>query len=128
MNRRTIITRDGRVYDAAMDDPAPTGAHTWGVVRARLVDEVSLLPVSAPTTIEVDQQGLTPRIVSDGLVGLVGIPLNVFPALANQSYDVHFTILVSGYQPLVVTATIPQTPGFPAAFSPTDLGDLQVQH
>lgn len=132
MNRRTIIMNTGQMYTIAVDDPVPTAAHLWGVVRARLIDDVTNEPVNVPVRIQVQEAGLTPRIAQDGIIGLVGIPMNIFPDLANSDYTVHFTIWAAGYQPLSVSAQVtkippvPTAPGFPQAFTPRDLGDLRL--
>jgi hypothetical protein len=126
MNRRTITMNTGQVFTIAIDDPVPSAAHLWGVLHARLIDDVTGEPVNVPVRIEVQETELTPRIVQDGIVGLVGIPLNVFPDLVNQSYTLHFTVYAEGYQPFSTTGVISQTPTFPQAFTPRDLGNLRL--
>lgn len=126
MNRRTITMNTGKVYIIAIDDPVPTATHLWGVLHARLIDDVTSEPINVPVRIEVQESGLSPRIAQDGIVGLVGIPRNIFPDLVNQSYTLHFTIYAEGYQPFSTTGVISQTPTFPQAFTPRDLGDLRL--
>jgi hypothetical protein len=126
MNRRTITMNTGQVYIIAIDDPVPSAAHLWGVLHARLIDDLTGSPLNVPVRIEVQAAGLTPRIAQDGIVGLVGIPLNVFPDLINQAYTLHFTVYAEGYQPFSASGVISQTPGFPQAFTPQDLGDLRL--
>jgi hypothetical protein len=57
---------------------------------------------------------------------LVGIPTNVFPALAAQSYVVEAELTVPGYVRHPLSAVVPQEPAFPAAFVPADFGDVQL--
>jgi hypothetical protein len=131
MNRRSVIMNSGQVYTIAVEEPAPTAAHIWGVVRARLIDDVTGEPVNVPVRIEVRERGLTPRIAQDGIIGLVGVPLNIFPYLDAQGYTLHFTIYAEGYLPVAIpTLAIPgiiaQNASFPQAFTPLDLGDLRL--
>jgi hypothetical protein len=126
MNRRNVTMNSGQIYTIAVDDPTPTAAHLWGVVRARLIDDVTGEPVNVPVRIEIKKAGLTPRIAQDGIIGLVGIPLNVFPKLNLQDYPLQFTIYAESYLPMVVTTTISKNLGFPQAFTPRNLGDQRL--
>lgn len=133
-NRRAVVMPDSQIVTLAMEDQCVSGAHQWGVVHARLIDDITHQPVTVPTTLQVRQGGLTPRITEDGLIGLVGIPLNVFPRLDNQAYQVDFTVRAQGYQPRTLSVPIPRqqatisSPGFPFVFTPVDFGDIHLNH
>lgn len=106
MPRRTVGVGD-RSYLFSPDDPMPLSGRTWALVQARVVDEMTGEPPRSRITILARERGLVPRVASDGLVGLVGIPRHLFPALATQDYTVHLTVQAEGYLPrrgaLIVT-------------------------
>ena len=123
MTRRTIQA-NGRIYTFSPDDAVPLSERTWALVSARLVDEITGEPPRSAVTIKAAEPGFIPRVASDGLVGLIGIPLRVFPRLATQSYTVNLTVTAEGYIALHTTVKVKQNANFPDTFTPTDKGDL----
>ncbi len=126
MPREQIRLDAGRTVTIATDDEPPLGAHNWAVVSLRLLDELSGAPPCSAIHLETSQAGLAPRLAEDGLVGLVGIPGNVFPALALQNYSVPLTIRTAGYLPQPIVATLNANPAFPSTFAPVILPDLHL--
>jgi len=127
MARRVVIVNQ-LSYGFSPDDPQPLLNRPWPVVTARLLDEITGEP-PPPDTIHLSTplRGLTPRIADGGLIGLVGIPAQVFPALASQSYTVLLTLAVSGYITRQETVVIPSRTYQPNEdFQPTDLGDVPL--
>lgn len=114
----------GRTYIQSYDDEVRLSDHTWALVSAHLVDEITREPPRSTITVGADMSGLFPRVVGDGLVGLVGVPQLVFPNLAIQDYDIQVTMRAEGYLTRTENATIPSNPGFPNAFAPLDLGNV----
>jgi hypothetical protein len=94
---RQIIEVEGRTYLLSMDDQLPSGGRLWALVRAHLIDELTGHPPATPITLVSDMPFTAPRVVGDGVVGLVGIPQHVFPPLAAQNYTVHLTVQAPGY-------------------------------
>jgi hypothetical protein len=123
MTRRTIQA-NGRIYTFSPDDAVPLSERTWALVRARLVDEITGEPPRSAMTIKAEEPGFIPRVASDGLVGLIGIPRRVFPKLATQSYTINVAVTAEGYIPLHTTVKVEQDANFPDTFTPTDKGDL----
>ena len=124
------VTVGNRAYQISPDDPPPLADRYWSVLRVQLIDELVGRPPRGATRIETDYAGLTPKVAADGLVGLVGRPFQLFPALnplhpSAQSYDVPFTIRADGYLERTGRVTIPMTAGFPDLFAPTFI-DLEL--
>ena len=93
-------------YVVSPDDPPPLGHRLWALVRARVVDELTDQPVLSAIILESDAAFASPRVASDGLVGLVGIPQQVFPPLAAHNYTVRLTVRAVGYLPRQVSVAI----------------------
>jgi len=123
MTRRVVEVR-GRTYTFSLDDPVPLAGRTWAVVSAWVIDEMTGEPPRSRVTVNTDMPGLTPHVASDGLAGLVGIPGQVFPYLATQSYQVNLTFMAEGYIPRHEEVTIAQNVDFPNAFDPARTDDI----
>src|SRR5262249_20010651 len=106
---RETVQANGREYFFSPDDQPPLSSRWCGLVRARVINDVTLKPVTAQITLESDLtmpilrvvEGVVkvveiplavPRIGKDGLVGLVAVPLKVFPVLAAKAYKVKLII------------------------------------
>lgn len=129
MARRNVVAGN-LAYVISPDDPVVLGDRFWAVVRVHVLDELTGRPVRGDIAIQTDHPGLTTKITPDGLVGLVGRPRQVFPALNPldpnaQTYDVEFTVSATGYLPLTQTVTIPMMANFPDVFTPT-LVDVEL--
>jgi hypothetical protein len=123
MSRRTVVVKD-LSYVISPDDPVTLGDRFWAVLEVRLLDEINGRPVRGDMDIQTDYRGLSPKVSVDGLVGLVGRPREVFPALNPldpnaQTYDVEFTVSATRYLPITRRVTIPMIPNFPNVFTPT---------
>jgi len=67
-------------YNFSPDDQPAFGNRVWALISAWVVDEMTGQPAAEPITVETDLRSVLPRVASDGLVGLTGIPMQVFPA------------------------------------------------
>ena len=76
---RRVVEVDGRTYVFSPDDQPPLGGRLWALVRARLIDEMTGQPPAGPITLVSDMSFASPRVASDGIVGLIGIPQQSFP-------------------------------------------------
>lgn len=117
MSRR-VVTVNSKAYVFSSDDQPPLGQRFWAIVRARVIDELTGQPPTSAITIESDTLSVVPRVANDGLVGLVGIPHQVFPALTAQNYGVLLRVKATGYVPQGVSFTILQDSNFPNNFTP----------
>src|SRR5438477_512337 len=107
MTVRTVLA-NGRSYQFSPDNEPPMAARNWLFVRARLVDEITLQPVTQDVRLQADVPGTVSRIADDGLVGLVGVPLEVLPFLAGRNFKLNLTIDAAGYlSPPPVAVVIP---------------------
>ncbi|MET0647645.1 MAG: hypothetical protein ABW208_13595 [Pyrinomonadaceae bacterium] len=123
---RRIVEVESRPILFAPDTEPPLARRTWALVRGRAVDELTGRPPRGAVTVEADAAGMTPRTATDGLFGLVGRPAEVFPELNLQNYEVSLTIRVAGYIARRENVLVPQDVNFPAAFAPTNIGDLPL--
>jgi hypothetical protein len=125
MARRTVQTHD-YTYVFSSDGFAPMERQTWGLIRARLVDEMTGEPPDLGLAIETTFPNVFPRVAQDGLVGLAGSPVVAFPNLAALNYLVPIVLRAEGYVSRPLTVTVPLDPGFPGTFAVTDLGDVRM--
>ncbi|MCC7052811.1 MAG: hypothetical protein IT355_06050 [Gemmatimonadaceae bacterium] len=130
---RYSVTVGGRVQLVAPDDPIPGGMRTGALVRARLLDELTLQPVTAPVVITPfgaafdspqARASVNPRAATGGLVGLVGTASRAFPSLDVVAYDVGLRVATDGYLPVAVSQPLGPQPLFPQQFTAAVLPDL----
>src|SRR5260221_2911733 len=115
---RRVVAGDGQIYTFSPDNEVLLADRTWALVSVRLVDEITQEPLRGNVTIEAAEPGFVPRIASDGLVGLIGIPRRLFPKLDVQSYIINLTVAVEGYVARQVPITIGPEVNFPNTFTP----------
>ncbi len=109
----TRVVEANRIrYTLAMDKEVPALERLWGIVRTRVVDELTGRSVR-DVRIETQAQGFVTRVTRDGLAGLLARPAEVFPRLAERDYPVNFTIYADGYIPHRVDVTFATDPEFP---------------
>lgn len=117
MTRRTVQL-DGQIYTFSTDDEVPPSERTWALVSVQLADEITGEPPRSAITIEAKEPGFIPRVASDGLVGLIGIPQHLFPRLAVQSYTINLIVTVESYVARQIPITIGPQVNFPTTFTP----------
>ncbi|UIF91167.1 hypothetical protein [Cupriavidus sp. UYPR2.512] len=103
------------------------GARLRALVQARLVDEISLGPVTADVVATPDLRlalHVAPRIGRDGMIGLAGRPESLFPGLALAAAAVPMHVTARGYLPLDLDGTLGPFGGFPENFAALDHGDV----
>lgn len=108
------------------DPLPPIAARPRALMRARLVDEITGEPVTSDIVAVSDIDGLAPRIADGGIVGLVGQPARRFPELALLSAALSMRVHGGTYLPVTLAATLGPIAGFPGAFAPADLGDVEL--
>lgn len=121
---RRVETVNSKVYVFSPDNTQPLGQRFWAIVRARVIDELTGQPPLSAITIESDALHLAPRVARDGLVGLVGIPQQVFPALASQDYPLMLKVKAVGYISREASFTISKNANFPTNYTPPPPVDL----
>lgn len=126
MSRSSVVT-GGRVYTVSSLEARARGEVHQAIIAARIVDDATDLPVTAPTRIRASLAGLVPVAATGGYVGLAGRPSRVVPNLALQSYPVRVTIDADGYLPWSETRSIPQQGGFPAQFAAVPLDEIRLR-
>lgn len=119
-----LIDLDGTTVPFAADDAPPPGARISALVAARVVDEITGRPPLASIAVRTDVAGTTR--VAGGVVGVAGIPREVFPALATQSYEVTLTVEAEGFLGRTVPLDVAMDPSFPSTYSPLVIADLPV--
>lgn len=88
------------------DDTPPLSARVWGFVRARLINDVTNEPVGGNILVGSDLPRSSPRVSTDGLIGLAAIPRDVFPTLASRNYMLMLSVTAAGYIPRTVSVAI----------------------
>ena len=73
-----------------------TGPETEQVILGKILQTFYDHPTLRGTDLQGDFSG-TERVASDALVGVLGIPHHVFPALALRDYCVQLTVQANGY-------------------------------
>ena len=116
MSRRTIQLGSQAIL-VSPDDPIPPTRRLQAMVSIRVTDELTGGPPDSLLSLEVKERQLVPRVSSGGLVGLVGVPQEVFPGLQTQDYFLHLTIRGDRYVAREVEVQIPKNPAFPATFT-----------
>jgi hypothetical protein len=119
---RRIVEADGRAYTFSPDEEIPQGGRYWVILQLSVVDEMTGNPPVGAVQVESDLAFSKPRIASGGLVGLVGIPLQVFSGLAANNYLTRLTLRADGYIARQMDISIPHdqktmAPPLPAANS-----------
>jgi len=108
-------------------DPAPVVADRLrALLRARLLDEITGEPIEVDARLRTDVHGAHVHRVAGGNVGLVGQPARLFPALASTAVQLDLMVEAIGYLPRTLAGTLGPLPGFPAAFAPLELGDVDL--
>src|SRR6478609_9431106 len=123
--RRTIVYPD-RSYVIAPDDDPPVGARMTAIVGARVLDELTGEPPRSELTISTTTAGLAPRVTEDGIVGLAGIPTEVFSLLAGQPYGVDIVISAEGFVRHAQNVPIAAQGTFPTTFAFAPLADIAL--
>jgi hypothetical protein len=117
---------DSMVYVVAPDGAPPLGLRPGLLVGVQLLDELTGQPPAGPIAVTPGVAHSSARVAEGGVVGLVGIPVRVFPALATIGYSASFLVNADGFVPRAVTVPVPALPTFPAAFSPPPVSDLAL--
>ena len=123
---RELIQNESNVYLVSLDDPVVTAARLSLLAGVRLVDELTGAPPAGGVAVTPLHPPSTPRVAEGGLVGLVGIPRNVFPKLATTAYAAEFTVAADGYLSRTLSIAIPIDPTFPATFAAPPMADLRL--
>lgn len=111
-------------YTLCPDDP-PRLANRWrAVVRALALDEITQLAPEIDITVTTSALGLVPRTARDGLIGLIGTPGQLFPGLDTASVHIPLAVAAPGFLRRDLDAVLGPVPGFPDAFTPSDLGTV----
>jgi len=120
MSRRVIQLED-RTILFSPDDPTPLTSRLQALLKMRVSDELTGAPPESRLTIEVAERCFIPRVASDGIAGLVGVPRQVFPSLNTQDYFVRLTIRGEGYVARSEVVKAPLDITYPATFTPPQL-------
>ena len=122
MAREVVIAGD-LPYTVNFDDPRRRGDLFQSLVLAQLFDELTGNPVSGPVTVTTNLAGARARTGRNGVAGLAGTPVRVFPRLDAQPYPFDVRFEVDGFLPLVrAPVTVVQQPTFPDTFADENLG------
>lgn len=127
------IRSGGFSYAFNSQGAVPPAHRMRAVLQARLSDELNGLGVAADVRIETEVTGLSARVATDGVTGLVANPGRRFPDLAASSVPLEAVFSARRYLPRRFEAVLgPFNTGlgypadFPDHFEPVDLGTVQM--
>jgi hypothetical protein len=123
---RETVEADSIIYVIAPEDPLPAGLCPSLLAGVRVLDELTGQPPSGAITLTPSLANSSARVAEGGLVGLVGIPLRAFPALATTGYTAGFLVNSAGFVPRAVSVAVPVNPAFPASFAAPPVNDLPL--
>lgn len=121
-----IEPAQGLAYHFCPDDPPRQAARLRAVLRARLMDELTGLPLETDIDLSTRISGLTPRVARGGIVGLAGHPSRLFPLLDVAAVNLDLRATAPRYLPRDLSGTLGPVAGFPDLFAPLDLGDVAM--
>jgi hypothetical protein len=121
--RITVPLESGSVI-LSPDGPVRAVDRIWGLVGMRVVDELTGTPPRSPIILTTRNPRLWPRVADDGVVGVAGVPRDVFPSLTTTGYTVEMGIRARGYTERSVLASVPADPAYPESYTPLYMPDL----
>jgi len=113
-------------YRFCPDDPPLASDRLRAVVRWTAVDEITQQGPNVDVRITTEALGLAPRVARDGIMGLVGNPLRLYPDLDINPVSISYTVETPGYLPRERTVQLGPLGTFPADFTPADDGALAL--
>jgi hypothetical protein len=97
------------------------------ILIAQAFDELTGNPIDQPIRVTTDLPDVTAKSSSSGICGLAGIPTQCLHDLKNRNYIFNLVVEAAGYEPLNLSATIPQDANFPNEFVRLDLDRLDLR-
>jgi len=113
-------------WDFFPENPPPAADRVRAITRARLIDEISRLPVSSALSVTTPRDDLIPHVAPDALVGLVGQPARALPGLRTAGVTLQMRVNCDGYLPLTLSGTLAAIPTFPDSFAPLNFGNVSL--
>ena len=120
MSRQTVQLDSGQTVLFSPDDPIALMDRWQALVNVRVIDEMTGQAPLNKVSLDVKEPGLIPRVASDGVGGVVGIPSQAFPEIFLADDFVHVTINAAGYLTHREEVRIPKL-SLGADFSPIHL-------
>lgn len=117
------VSHGQELYRFCPDDAPAAGNRVRGLVWIHVVDEITNLPPEMGLTVSTSRRGLTPRVSSGGIVGVLGNPMQLYPQLGAQHVDIEFSITAPRYITRRVVRGLGPIDNFPEQFRlspPTD--------
>lgn len=125
MNSRTELA-NGLAYQFVPDTSSVEADRMRAVLHARMLDELTGLPMASRMMIDHTHTALKPRVSGDGIAGLMGNPGRLFPHIGGTAVDLEMTVRAERFVPRRLNASLGPVVGFPNAFSPIDFGDVPM--
>lgn len=119
-----IIDANGTSWDYFQLDPPPVADRIRSVVKARVLDEITRLPINSGVRVRSSRSDLTPRVATDGLVGLIGQPMRSLPTLGVSDVTLDMRVTCAGYVPMNLSDKLGPFVLYPNEFAPLDFHDV----
>jgi hypothetical protein len=123
---RRLVAASGKTYTVSLEDEPPAGGRFCAIMLGRVLDELTDRPPVGEIIIESEALHAVPRLASDGLIGLVGIPQQVLPKLYAQGYTIELKVKAPGYLPYEATVSLAMDPEFPQQFTPPPAMEMHL--
>jgi hypothetical protein len=123
---RDIFEDELRTYTISHDDTVPLGMRLWGIVQARVVDELTVCPPQGGMTIDSDIAAFQMRVIRDSVIGGIGVPRDVFSQLAPKNFKLGLAIRSNGYAERKLTVDVAPKERHLAASVPLPLSSNNV--
>ena len=124
---RSTVAHESRIYTVNTLERQARGRIYQSIVIAQLLDEITNEPLSVAVRVTTTLDQVRTKSAADGVAGVAGIPVKVFPELTALAYDFEVTFEATGYVPWTAEVTIPIQANFPDEFDSADLGQIGMR-
>ena len=122
-----LMNANGRQWRYSPDAHAPEAGLLRAIALAHLIDDLTLTAPRVGLSVHSDTVPFSGRAGPDGLVGLIGAPARTVPPSQIAGMPVSFSVSAAGYTTLALAGAIAAQPGYPATWSPLNLGLWRLQ-
>lgn len=123
---RTTINYRGKTLTISPDNRVPPASRPQVLAHGRAIDELTRKPAKAELSVHAPKEGIQALVKTDGIIGFMGRPGEVFPKLDTNGYTFSARLRAEGYIPRNILVDIPSNSGFPDTFHPVDMGTVEL--
>ncbi|HEY1749962.1 MAG TPA: hypothetical protein VGG29_01780 [Caulobacteraceae bacterium] len=109
------------------DPPPPDAAFTQALLTLAVLDEITAQAPSVALVASTSTPGAAARASLGGAAGLVAEPLTLYRAGSAAGAPLQLDLAGPGYIPVALTTSLGAEAGYPGAFTPADLGIVELR-